>query len=513
MQCCSDETQIQSSLDELQLKISPDLINRVFQNCIFSSNSAYALFVWAQKQPNYSHTTAVLNSMVNLFGRMREFDSAWLLIDSLKPLVNAQTFTILLRRYARAGLPQAALRTLDLIPHFGLTLTPDSLNNILDALCKEGQVREAARYFEARKSKLALASTYNILLHGWFRLRNLRKAERLWEDMQVRNVPASVVTYGTLIEGYCRMRRVERALELLEDMKFRGIEPNVITYNPIVDALGEAGRHGDAMAMTDRIFTLGLTPTISTYNSLVKGFSKHGDMVGASKVLKMMIGRGCLPTPTTYNYFFKFFSRAGKIDEGMNLYTKLIKSGYSLDRLSYQLLIKMLCEKGRLEMTLQVIEDMHSKGYDSDLATSSMLVHLLCNLGKLEEACEEFEGMINKGIVPQYLTFQMLVDEVRRLGLVERARRLTEMMDSVPHSKKLPNSYKGGDVKKSILEKAQGMCDLLKVCNDPRKLVKRKGSTGNVVADANQIILDMRNRSEIDMPFLKTFVKIQMKSK
>ncbi|XP_058093824.1 pentatricopeptide repeat-containing protein At5g11310, mitochondrial [Magnolia sinica] len=506
-------TTLQSALDQTGIEPHPLLLQNIFQSSQFSPKPVHALYLWATKHPDFLPTPSLFNSIIDLLSKSRTFDSAWSLIvdhlhrnDPSSP-ISIDTFVILIRRYARAGMPQAAIRTFEFMKNLGPAWTnsnSDPLNLLLDALCKEGHVNAASCHFQQIREEygpgwVPSIRAYNILLNGYFRSRKLRKAERLWEEMKMENVVPTVVTYGTLIEGYCRMRRVERAIGLLDEMKQAAIELNMVIYNPIVDALAEARRFKEALGMLERISVYGLSPNIATFNSLVKGFCKAGDLVGASKILKTMIERGCLPTSTTYNYFFRYFMKFGKVEEGMNLYTKMIESGYSPDRLTYHLLIKLLCECDRLDLAVKVVKEMNVRGCDSDLATSTMLVHLLCRLRRLEEACVELEAMVKRGIVPQYITYRMLAKEMKKSGMVEMARKLSDLMDSVPHSTKLPGTYRDGEEgprkeRLAIMRKAQVMSDVLKICRDPRELSKRRGSSENAVASVNQLIADIQRK-------------------
>lgn len=382
------------------------------------------------------------------------------------------------------------------------------LEILLDSLCKEGRVRAASDYFYYRRdsdmSWNPPIRVYNILLNGWFRSRKLKHAEKLWTEMKNENVKPTVVTYGTLVEGYCRMRRAERAMELIHEMRREGIEPNAIVYNPVIDALGEAGRFKELSSMMERFLICESGPTLSTYNSLVKGFCKAGELVEASKALRTMMSRGFTPTPTTYNYFFRYFSKSGKIDDAMNLYMKMVESGYNPDRLTYHLLLKVLCEAERLELALQISKEMRLHGFDMDLASSTMLVHLLCKMYRFDEAFAEFGDMIRRGIVPQYLTFQRMNDELNKNGRTGMARKLREMMSSLPHSTKLPNTYNGdGDAararRSSIMRKAEALSDILKTCNNPRELVKRRNSIENSVSGTNKLIEELKEKQKQDV--------------
>ncbi|KAA8525351.1 hypothetical protein F0562_007231 [Nyssa sinensis] len=504
---------LETALDATGIKPGPSLLQAIFDHFDSSPKPLFTFFLWAEKQPGYQSSVPIFNSMINVLAKARDFDSAWsLLLNRLDTDKgpDMDTFVILIRRYVRAGMPLPAYRTFEFACSLNPIFCSDSKLNLfeilLDSLCKEGQVKVASEYFDKKRASdptwVPSIRIYNILLNGWFRSRKLKRAERLWLEMKKENVKPSVVTYGTLVEGCCRMRRVEMAIELVKEMRREGIEPNAIVYNPIIDALGEAGRFKEALGAMERFLVLESGPTISTYNSLVKGFCKAGDLVGASKILKMMISRGFVPTPTTYNYFFRHFSKFGKIEEGMNLYTKMIESGYTPDRLTYHLLIKMLCEQDRLDLVMQVSKEMRARGCDLDLATSTMLIHLMCKMHRFKEAFGEFEDMVRRGIVPQYLTYQRMSDELKKQGMTEMVRKLSDMMALVPHSMKLPNTYReeadaSHGRKKSIIRKAEAMSDILKTCSDPRELVKHRSSSENAVSSANRLIENIKRRVDL----------------
>ncbi|GFP80324.1 pentatricopeptide repeat-containing protein at5g11310 mitochondrial [Phtheirospermum japonicum] len=482
--------ELEEALTALQINPIPNLLLDIFNHFDSTPEPLFTLFNWARYRPDYQLSIAVFNAMVNSLAKAREFDSAWCLIlnqikedHSERPDID--TFRIMIRRYARAGLSFAAIRTFEYASNLEFIHNLDPENNLfdtlLDSLCKEGRVRIASKYCDERKAKnpswTPPIRTYNILLNGWFRSRKPKNAERLWNQMKKNeDIKPTVVTYGTLIEGLCQTRRADVAMELVNEMKTLGIEPNAIVYNSIVDALGEAGRFKEALGMLERFSILETGPTISTYNSLVKGFCKAGDMAGASKIVRMMIDDKCLPTSTTYSYFFKHFAKAGKIELGLSLYNKLIKSGYEPDRVTYHLLVKMLCREGEVGPTVQVLKEMRARGFDLDLAASTMLINLLWRMGRYDEAVFEFEDMLRRGIVPQHVTYVRMSGDLERRGMVETAEKLRGLMGSVRRSTKLPGTYRGLrnasiERKKSIMRRAENMSDVLKTCRSPREIM------------------------------------------
>ncbi|KAJ1268927.1 hypothetical protein BS78_07G171100 [Paspalum vaginatum] len=455
---------------------------------------------------------------VSLLASRGLFAAAWRFLLHQSPSTPPPplaAFAPLLRRYARLGRAAATVRAFRFLRRHPnrYTLESDGTSSApavcplilaIDALCKEGHPCAAAQLVEQlRREEPGWAPdvrTYNILLNGWSRARRYDKVEKLWAAMRHAGVRPTVVTYGTLIDAHCVMRRPDQAMVLLDQMREEGIEANLLTCNPIVYGLAQAGRFMDAHKVLEKFALYGVAPNISTFNSLVLGYCKHGDFAGASRVLKTMLQRGISPTPKTYNYFFIAWARNRSVESGMNLYNKMVGNGYAPDRLTYHLLIKMLCEANRLELTLQMLQEMRNNGFEPDLATSTMLIHLFCRRHQFEEAFAEFEHMFERGIVPQYITYRMLMKELKRLGLSKLVQKLSDLMRSVPHSTKLPGSYKdkeGDDAiekKKTILLKAQAVSDDLKERKDSNKLHKLKNPEETDVELADRIVANIRRR-------------------
>lgn len=498
---------LESEINQTGVEPEPGLLVAIFEHFDHSPKLLHTLFRWAESKPEFKCSAALFNRMIKVLAKAKEFDSAWcLLLDKIggheaPDFVSKDTFVILIRRYAQAGMVEAAIRThefannLDLVKNFdsGVSL----FEILLDSLCKQGHVKAASEYFNKRKeldqSWAPTVRVYNILLNGWFRSRNVKDAERFWLEMRKENVTPNVVIYGTLVEGYCRMRRVDRAIQLVKEMRKEGIEPNAIVYNTVIDGLAEAGRFEEVSGMMERFLVCEPGPTMFTYTSLVKGYCKAGDLEGASKILKMMISKGFLPSPTTYNYFFRYFSKFRKVEDAMNLYRKMIESGYTPDRLTYHILLKMLCKEEKLDLAIQVSKEMKCRGCDMDLDTSTMLIHLLCRMYKFDEASAEFEDMVRRGVAPHYLTFQRLNSEFKKRGMTDMAQKLCNVMSSVPHLMELLDSrskdQNASDAwRRPTMQKAETMSHILKTCKDPRELVKHKSSLDNAVSSANRLM-------------------------
>ncbi|XP_074286381.1 uncharacterized protein LOC141611690 [Silene latifolia] len=476
---------IYDALEDIQFDPSPSLLLSIFKRFESSPKLVFSLFKWAEKRPGYHHSPSVFNSMLNILAKSGEFKWALMVLLNIvkisdgSELISAECFGFLVRNYARLGMHMHAIRLYE----FAKTLEIDILHVLLDGLCKYGHVKLASDYID-RKMQLdsdwvPSVDVYNVLLEGWFRLRNLRKVEQLFLLMKRESLVPGVVTYGILVSGFCRMGLIDRAVELLREMRRECLTPTRRVYDPLVDALAGAGRLKEALGMLERFLVLEAGPTLTTYNSLVRGFCKAGDVNGAGKILKMMSSRGVVPTPRTYNHFFRYFLKCGKVDEGMSLYRKMIESGYEPDETTFHLMLRVLCEEERLELAVNIRDDMRSRKHVLNSDMSDLLIHLFCKTCRFKEAVMELEEIIQSGFVPKISSCQTLHTELKKKGLHELAIKVLNMVTAIPCLKPATSAFTGvedHERKKSIIQKAKALSNVLKERSDMKEIEKGKRS-------------------------------------
>ncbi|KAB1204539.1 hypothetical protein CJ030_MR8G021809 [Morella rubra] len=280
---------LEASLDRAGIEPDPSLLQSIFDRFDSSPKLLHTLFVWAEKQPGFRSSAPLFNSVINVLAKSKKFDSAWSLVlerigeDEEEPtLVSGETFSIMIRRYTRAGMTQSAIRTFEFAQMKLFEI-------LLDSLCKEGHVEVASDYLDQKRklepSWVPSLRVYNILLNGWFRSRKLKKAEQLWERMKMDDVKPSVVTYGTLVEGYCRMRRAERAIELerldlavqvSQEMRARGCDMDLATSTMLVHLLCKMHRLEEALVEFGDMIRRGVIPQYLTFKRMNDELKKQG---------------------------------------------------------------------------------------------------------------------------------------------------------------------------------------------------------------------------------------------
>ena len=105
----SSGASLEDALSRTGIKPCSGLLQAIFGHFDSSPKPLFTLFCWAVKQPGFESSETLFNFMVDVLAKSRAFDSAWLLLldhaeaGEQPHLVSSNTFSILIRRYARAG--------------------------------------------------------------------------------------------------------------------------------------------------------------------------------------------------------------------------------------------------------------------------------------------------------------------------------------------------------------------------------------------------------------------------
>lgn len=101
---------LESALDETGIEPSLQLVQALFDRLSSSPMLLHSVFKWAEMKPGFTLSPSLFDSVINSLCKAREFEIAWSLVfdrvrsDEGSNLVSADTFIVLIRRYARAGM-------------------------------------------------------------------------------------------------------------------------------------------------------------------------------------------------------------------------------------------------------------------------------------------------------------------------------------------------------------------------------------------------------------------------
>ncbi|KAI4317876.1 hypothetical protein L6164_025707 [Bauhinia variegata] len=393
--------------------------------------SAFGFFNWAKTQTGYDHSPELYTFMVDILGKSKKFDLMWKLVEEMRQLgyLTFDTMTKVMRRLSKAGEYKEAIESFRRLEEFGINKDTASLNVLLDALVKGNSVENAQNVAMELKNSIPLNShSFNVLIHGWCKIRKFDKADEVMEDMKKHGFHPDAISYTSYIEAYCREKDFRKVDEVFEKMKEDGCLPNTVTYTIVMHALGKAGQLTEALEVYEKMKHNGCVPDAKFYSSLIFILGQAGRLKDAREVFDDMPKQGVTPDVVTYNTMISIACNHSQEEEALKLLKEMEESPLKPDLETYHPLLKMCCRKKRMKVLNFLLDHMFRNDLSLDLATYTLLVNGLCKSGKPERASFFFEEMISRGLSPSVKTFKILVEELEQRSMLKEKEHVKSLM-------------------------------------------------------------------------------------
>lgn len=417
------------------INLSHDLIDRLLHRYKDDWKSAFGIFKWASSHSSFGHSPQTYDMMIDILGKMKQWDKVRALLKEMSQgsLITLNTISKVMRRFCGAGLWKDSVRVFDDIENLGLEKNTESMNVLLDTLCKENKVEQARAIFLELKQHISPnAHTFNIFIHGWCKVKRVDEAHWTIQEMKGYGCYPSVISYSTIIQCYCKENNFSRVYELLDEMQAQDCSPNVITFTGIIFALGKAEKFEEALEIAERMKSVGCRPDTLYYNSLIYTLGRAGRVDDAIFVFKEeMPQAGLAPNTSTYNSMISIFCDHAQENLAFNCLKEMEDSGLCKPNIeTYHPLIKLCFKAGKIDSCLnEILDDMVNKHHLClDISTYTLIIHGLCRADRCEWAYSMFEEMINQDIMPRYRTCRLLLDEVKLNNMYEAADRIEDLM-------------------------------------------------------------------------------------
>ncbi|XLR65069.1 hypothetical protein HN51_007569 [Arachis hypogaea] len=267
--------------------------------------SAFGFFTWA-KQTGYEHSPQLYIFMVDILAKSKNVDLMWELVEEMAHLqqgyVTSDTLVKVMRRLAKAGKPEYAIEVFRRMGKFGVKQESAILNALMDALMKGNSVEHAHDALLEFKGSVPLNShSFNVLIHGWCKVRKFEWAKKAMEDMKEHGFHPDAFSYTTFVESYCREKDFRKVDRVMEEMRENGCTPNAVTYTIVMLALGKAGQLKEALELYEKVKVDGCVPDTAFYSSLIFILGKAGRIKDARDVFEDMPKQGVVRDVMTYN--------------------------------------------------------------------------------------------------------------------------------------------------------------------------------------------------------------------
>ncbi|XP_051122290.1 pentatricopeptide repeat-containing protein At3g04130, mitochondrial [Andrographis paniculata] len=424
-----------------KIRITHSLVDRLLIRFQDDWKSALGVFRWVQSCSGYNPSPELYDKLVDILGKMKEMEKMKALLQEMQEghLISLKTVAKVMRRFAGAGEWKDAVKTFDELEDYGLEKNTESMNLLLDTLCKEHKVEQARDVFlELKQHIRPNANTFNIFIHGWCKIKRVEEAQWTIEEMKGHGLRPCVISYSTIIQFYCFRGNFQKVYELLDEMEVQKCPPNVVTFTTIMHSLTKNEEFNEALRVAEKAKLSGCELDTQFYNALIHSLGRAQRVEDAIYVFtEEMCWKSINPNTSTYNTMIAMFCHHGQENRAVEYLRNLENSSCCKpDVQSYYPLLKLYFRNGKIDTCLAwLLDDMVRKQHLClDLATFTLLIHGLCRANRCEWAYRLFEDMVGQNVKPRYVTCSMLLREIRLKNMFDAADMVESYMRKMKSS-------------------------------------------------------------------------------
>ncbi|XP_050227581.1 putative pentatricopeptide repeat-containing protein At5g43820 isoform X2 [Mercurialis annua] len=329
LQKLKGKSAIESALEKTGVDLSMDVVANVLNWGNLGGESMVTFFNWAIKSPMIPNDIHTYNVLIRALGRRKYVDFVMKILIDVKVRgidVNLETLSVVIDSFLRARRVYKAIQLFGNSKEYGFGYDTESLNVLLQCLCKRSHVGAANSYFNSVKGKIPFnSSTYNIIIGGWSKFGRVTEMERVLEAMVEDGFDPDCNTFSCLLEGLGRADRTEDAVKMFNNLKEKDCLIDTGVYNAMISNFILCGNLDECMKFYRCMISSNCNPDIDTYTKMITAFIRARKVADALELFDEMLSRQIVPTTGIITSFIEPLCSFGPPHAAMMIHKKARK--------------------------------------------------------------------------------------------------------------------------------------------------------------------------------------------
>ncbi|KAK6914314.1 E motif, partial [Dillenia turbinata] len=295
--------------------------------------------------------------------------------------------------------------------------------SLVDMYVKVGFLEFAQKVFDesCESVKLGTVLLWNVLIGGWCKAGNLRKALELLEAMPER----STVSWNCLIDGFMRNGKVDTAVQFFDRIPGK----NVASWTTMISGFSQNGYDEKALSMFFRMLEDGVRPNDLSIVSALSACAKFGAFEAGKWIHDFIWKNGFQVNRAIGNALVAMYSKCGDIESANWVFSQMEEK----DLLSWSVMIWGWAIHGHFDLAIQYFEQMELTGIEPDGVVFLSVLTACSHSGQVDRGLELFDLMrLDYSIEPTMKHYSLVVDLFGRSGQLDKALSFIQSMPIEP---------------------------------------------------------------------------------
>lgn len=395
------ENNIVPSVNFLQSFLKLLAARKCFAECI----EVYNIFKPEPEQVIFSCLTLAASELGDV-NMCREF----LQQSGKKFKLTSRDFVPLIRVHHRRRDHESAIAELRSLMKQGIEIDPVVFNTALSVCVGAQNVKvmrelmaEMRDYQKGFNNKVVDTVSYNTLMKGFAKLRDLKGCFELLDEVVASDVEPDDITFSTLLDVCIDENENDLASQALEKMCASGVKMNCVLLTTLMKGFIRSKRLDMAMNVFSsmRLESSQVKPDMITYSMLIKAQCDNGDMGTALSILEDMLQNSHDIDDVVFTHLIEGCATVSNQALAEKLYRDMLIAKIRPSIYTLTAMVKVHGKCGNSDLAWDLVRTMEDEhGIKPTVVIVTCLVSGLLRQKKNDEAWEAFKWMSTTGGCP-----------------------------------------------------------------------------------------------------------------